>query len=50
MAWKVGSLDQATARLAKLGVGTEPGTSVLGGISIAPDEFFGARHELVEHV
>jgi catechol 2,3-dioxygenase-like lactoylglutathione lyase family enzyme len=50
MAWKVGSLDQAAARLAKLGLGTEAGASVLGGISINPDHLFGARHELVEQL
>jgi catechol 2,3-dioxygenase-like lactoylglutathione lyase family enzyme len=50
MAWKVGSLDQAAARLAKLGVATEEGAGALGGLSIAPDGFFGARHELVEHL
>ncbi len=49
MAWRVGSLDQAADRLASLGVKTEAGTSVLGGISIDPGEFFGARHELVEY-
>jgi hypothetical protein len=50
LAWKVGSIADAKARLAQLKVQTEEGTSVMGGICISPADMFGARHELVERV
>ena len=48
LAWKVGSLEQAKAHLAKNDVRAEEGTSVMGGICLHPDDMFGARHELIE--
>jgi hypothetical protein len=47
MAWNVQDEGSARQRLATVGVGIEEGEGVLGGLTLAPADMFGARHELV---